>query len=205
MTAQPLHHVHPHCCNWLSGCCRAINIRSGCTCSVLQPTTRLNVARVIQRPAKVALDGLEEVQAASPAPGLQGQDMRLRTYKNNSRMKRTAVSIMDMHTEQQARRKQDADSYSGQEVTYTAENKPGILPDTAVADELVSWYASCLRGLYIKAVRHVPTRPPDRRYAVALTGVSYCFVPPWWSAMFPGLRSCDVCCLLTAVQRYRPI
>jgi hypothetical protein len=85
----------------------------------------------------------------------------LRTYKNNSRMKRTAVSIMDLHAEQQARRKQGDDSYSGQEVTCTAENKPGILPNTAVADELVSWYASCLRGSYIKAVQHVTTRPPD--------------------------------------------
>jgi hypothetical protein len=86
----------------------------------------------------------------------------IRTYKNNSRMKRTTVSIMDLHAEQQARRQQGDDSYSGQQVTCTAENKRGILPDVVVADELVSWYVSCQRGsLYNKAVQHVTTRPTD--------------------------------------------
>jgi hypothetical protein len=81
--------------------------------------------------------------------------------KNNSRMKRTKVSIVDLHAEQQARQQQGDGSYSGQKVTCTMENKRGILPDIVVADELVSWYASCLRRSYSKAVQQVTTRPAD--------------------------------------------
>jgi hypothetical protein len=82
-------------------------------------------------------------------------------YKNNRRMKRTKVSIVDLHAEQQARQWQGADSYLGQKVTCTAENKRGILPDIVVVDELVLWYASCLRGLYSKAVQQGTTGPAD--------------------------------------------
>ena len=53
-------------------------------------------------------------------------------------------------------------SYSGQEVTCTEDNKRGGLPERVVADELVSWYASCVRGRsYSKAVQQVTIRPTD--------------------------------------------
>jgi hypothetical protein len=76
-------------------------------------------------------------------------------------MKRTKVSIVELHAEQQARQRQGDDRYSGQKVTCTTENKRGVLPDVVVADELVSWYASCLRGSYSKAVQQATTRPAD--------------------------------------------
>jgi hypothetical protein len=49
--------------------------------------------------------------------------------------------------------------------TCTVENKRGILPDVVAADDLVLWYASCLRGsmAYNKAVQceQVTLRPAD--------------------------------------------
>jgi hypothetical protein len=110
----------------------------------------------IQQPAQAGK------KQTPPADASVFKDMIwLRTYKNNSRMKRTKVSIVDLHAEQQARRRQGDGSYSGQKVTCTAENKHGILPDIVVADALVSWYVSCLRGSYSKAVQQVTARPAD--------------------------------------------
>jgi hypothetical protein len=77
------------------------------------------------------------------------------TYKNknNSRMKRTKVSIVDLHAEQQAR---GNGRVTGQLLwaeghMHSGEHERRILPDMVVADELVSWYTSCLRGSYSKA------------------------------------------------------
>ena len=87
----------------------------------------------------------------------------LRTYKNNTRMKRAAVSIVDLHAEQQARQRRGEGSYSGQQVTCTAQHKHDVLPEIVLADDLITWYASCLRGSsHIKAMSQLAsTRPTD--------------------------------------------
>jgi hypothetical protein len=126
--------------------------------SVLQPTTRGN-APSIQQPAKAPLAWKKQKLPADD-PVFKDK-IWLRTYKNNSRMKRAKISIVDLHAEQQARQRQGDGSYSGQKVTCTAENTRGSLPDIVVADELVSWYVSCLRRSYSKAVQQVTTRPAD--------------------------------------------
>jgi hypothetical protein len=130
---------------------------SAAASSILQPTTRGNLPS--NQPSKVPTRGWrKKLPAHDP---VFTDKIWLRIYKNNNRMKRTAVSILDLHTEWQARQRQAEDSYSGQEVTCTAENKHGVLPERVVADELVSWYASCARGSYSKVVQHGTARPSD--------------------------------------------
>jgi hypothetical protein len=110
--------------------------------SVLQPTTRANVP-IIQQPAQVS-EGWKKSKLPARDPVFQ-EKIWLRTYKNNSRMKRTAVSIADLHAEQQAKQQRGEGSYSGQMVTCTSLHKHGTLPEMVVADELIAWYASRLR------------------------------------------------------------
>jgi hypothetical protein len=94
--------------------------------AVLQPTTRGNVPS-IQQPAKAPLAWKKQ---KLPADASVFKDkIWLRRYKNNSRMKRTKVSIVDLHAQQQARQRQGDGSYYGQKAICTTENKRGILPD----------------------------------------------------------------------------
>jgi hypothetical protein len=128
--------------------------------AVLQPTTRGNVPN-IQQPAKAPLAWKKQ---KLPADASVFKDkIWLRMYKNNSRMKWTKASIVDLHVEQQAKQRQGDGSYSGQKVTCTAENKCGILPDIVVADELVSWPMRlvCAGHTAKQCSRGPPGRPSD--------------------------------------------
>jgi hypothetical protein len=109
--------------------------------AVLQPPTSRGNVSSIQQPAKAPL-AWKKQKLPADAPVFKDK-IWLRTYKNNSRMKRTKVSIVDLHAEGDG-------SYSGQKVTCTAENKRGIPPDIVVADELVLWY---IRVLSVRVVQ----------------------------------------------------
>jgi hypothetical protein len=79
--------------------------------AVLQPTTRSNVPN-IQQPAKTPLAWKKQKLLADASVCKDKIWLHI-MYKNNSRMKRTNVSIVDLHAEQQARLRQGDDSYSG--------------------------------------------------------------------------------------------